>query len=135
MIGLDTNVIVRYIAQDDPAQSLQAAQLIESLTPDAPGYLPLVVVVEMGWVLLESYGVSREELAAVLDTLLRTKTLVLEQAETVFKATRLFASGNADFADCLIACSGKAARCDYTATFDKKAAKALGMRLVGEIRH
>ncbi len=134
MIGLDTNVIVRYIAQDDPLQSPQAGDLIESLTAEAPGYLPLVVVVEVGWVLQDCYGVSRAELAAVLDTLLRTKTLVLEQGETVYKATRLFAAGNADFADCLIACSSKAAHCDYTATFDKGAAKALGMCLVGEIR-
>lgn len=134
MIGLDTNVIVRYLAQDDPVQSQQAGELIESLTPDAPGYLPLVVVVETGWVLQESYGASRAELVAVLDTLLRTKTLVLEQAETVYKATRLFAAGNADFADCLVECSSKAAHCDYTATFNQGAAKALGMRLVGESR-
>lgn len=90
--------------------------------------------IETGWVLQESYGVSRTELIAVLDTLLRTKALVLEQAETVYKATRLFGSGNADFADCLVECSSKAAHCDCTATFDKGAAKALGMRLVGEVR-
>lgn len=135
MIGLDTNVIVRYIAQDDPAQAQQATDLIESLTPDAPGYLPLVTVVELGWVLLESYGVSRDELASVLDTLLRTRTLLVEQAETVIKATHLYAHSNADFADCLVECSSKAAHCDYTATFDRGAAKSLGMRLVGDIRH
>ena len=56
MIGLDSNVIVRYIAQDDPVQSRKATRLIESLTADEPGYVSLVSVVELAWVLTGCYA-------------------------------------------------------------------------------
>ena len=75
MIGLDTNVVIRYIAQDDPVQSQKATRLIESLSSDVPGYIPLVALVEIVWVLEESYGLTKKELIVILETLLRTKEL------------------------------------------------------------
>lgn len=58
MIGLDTNVLVRYIMQDDTKQSAKATQLIESLTSDEPGFIAMVSVVELYWVLTSSYGLA-----------------------------------------------------------------------------
>lgn len=131
MIGLDTNVLVRYVAQDDPRQSPVATHLIESLTADAPGYVSVVSVVELVWVLTDCYALTKGELCAVMGTLLRTKEIVVAHADTVWQALRLFREGKADFADCLIERFAKAAGCDYTATFDRDAAKHCGMRLIG----
>lgn len=130
MIGLDTNVLVRYVAQDDIRQSAKATQLIESLTADTPGYVTTVVVVELVWVLSECYGLAKDELCAALEALLRTKEIVVAEAATVWKAVRLFREGKADFADCLIERFGHDAGCKYTATFDLGAAKHCGMRLI-----
>ncbi|MGB0127680.1 MAG: type II toxin-antitoxin system VapC family toxin [Rhodocyclaceae bacterium] len=130
MIGLDTNVLVRYIAQDDQEQSPKATSLIESLTADNPAYIGLVSLTELVWVLTGCYSSSKEDLIAVLEGLLRTKGLLVENPETVWKAVRVFKGGSADFADCLIECSANRAGCDYTATFDRGAAKHCGMRLI-----
>jgi len=130
MIGLDTNVLVRYIAQDDPAQSPPATRLIESLTAENPGYVGLVALVELVWVLAGCYASSRDEVCNVLETLLHTREIVVDQADTVWKALRLFKEGKADFADCLIERSANAAGCAYTASFDRAAVKHCGMRLI-----
>ncbi len=130
MIGLDTNVLVRYVAQDDPKQSPRATRLIESLTADAPGYVGTVSVVELVWVLTGCYQSTRAEICEVLETLLRTKEIVVAQADIVWKAVRLFRDGSADFADCLIERSANEAGCSHTATFDRDAAKSCGMQLI-----
>ena len=130
MIGLDTNVVVRYIMQDDPRQAALATRFVESLTSATPGYISLVSVTELSWVLSDAYDLERPQLVAVLEGLLRTKEILVEQAETVWKALRLFQSGNADFADCLIERSGAAVGCDWTMTFDRGAVKGCGMRLI-----
>jgi len=131
MIGLDTNVLVRYVAQDDPVQSPKATTLVESLTVASPGYISLVSMVELVWVLTSCYGSSRGEICEVLETLLRTKEIIMENADTVWKAVRVFKEGRADFADCLIERSANEAGCSHTATFDRNAAKHCGMRLIG----
>ena len=130
MIGLDTNVVVRYITNDDPAQAAAAARVIDSLSPDAPGFLSLVVLVELVWVLEISYGFKKKEITRALETLLRSKELLVERAEIAWQALRSFSAGNADFADCLIEQSGHAAGCQHTLTFDQRAASAAGMRLL-----
>lgn len=130
MIGLDTNVLVRYVAQDDAKQSPQATRLIESLTVDAPGYVSIVSVVELVWVLSGCYASTKSEICEVLETLLRTKEIVVANADTLWKAVRLFKGGKADFADCLIERSANEAGCSYTATFDRDAAKYSGMQLI-----
>jgi predicted nucleic-acid-binding protein len=130
MIGLDTNVLVRYIMQDDAKQSPLASVLVESLSSDAPGFVTQVCVVELFWVLSSAYGLDRTQLVATLDGLLRSKEIIVESAEVVWKALRLFQAGNADFADCLIERAAATAGCSRTMTFDRGAAKACGMQLV-----
>ena len=130
MIGLDTNVLVRYIMQDDPRQSAKATRLIESLTPDAPGFVSVISMVELGWVLSSSYELTREQLAQALGAILRTKEFVVDRADQVFRALRVFKATSADFADCLIERSAAAAGCERTMTFDVGAAKVAGMTLI-----
>jgi predicted nucleic-acid-binding protein len=130
MTGLDTNLVVRYLTHDDPAQTAAAVRLMDSLSADAPGFLSLIVIVELVWVLEVSYRFRKNEIEQVLETLLRSKELVIERAEVVFQALRKFSASRADFADCLIERSGHAAECQYTVTFDRNAAGAAGMKLL-----
>ncbi|MHC8293018.1 MULTISPECIES: PIN domain-containing protein [unclassified Pseudomonas] len=128
MIGLDTNVLVRYVAQDDPKQSAKASELIESLTIASPGFITMVSIVELVWVLQSCYESAKSEIITVLETLLRTRELTVENSEIVWQALRRYSQANADFADCLIERSANAAGCEYIVTFDSKAAKTAGMR-------
>ena len=130
MIGLDTNVLVRYIMQDDARQSALAVRLVESLSAESPGFVPLVSVVELAWVLSAAYALDRAQLVEAFEALLRTKEIVVDRAETVWKALRVFKTANADFADCLIERTASAAGCERTMTFDRGAAKGCGMTLV-----
>ena len=130
MIGIDTNIIVRYLTHDDPGQTAAAVRLIDSLSNDAPGFLSLIVIVELVWVLEFSYHFKKSEIEQVLDTLLRSRELVIERAELVSQALRKFSAGRSDFADCLIERCCHAAECQYTLTFDQNAAGTAGMNLL-----
>ena len=130
MIGLDTNVLVRYIMQDDPKQSPKATKLIGALTVAAPGFVPLVSMVELAWVLSSCYGLTRDQVVQTLELMLRTKEIVIDSADLVLKALRIFKASNADFAYCLIERSASSAGCTDTMTFDVNAAKTAGMTLV-----
>ena len=130
MIGLDTNVLVRYIMQDDLKQSPLATRLIESRSVESRGFVPLVSIVELFWIMSSAYELDRGQLIAALEGLLRTKELVVERAEIVWKALRIFQTANVDFADCLIERSAAAAGCERTMTFDRGAAKNAGMTLL-----
>lgn len=130
MIGLDTNVLVRYIMQDDPQQSPRASTLIESLDSNQPGYITLVSIVELYWVLTSSYELTGEQVTQALEAILRTKQLVVERADQVIRALRVFAEGKADFADCLIERSAAGAGCTHTMTFDVGASRHAGMKLI-----
>jgi predicted nucleic-acid-binding protein len=129
MTGLDTNILVRYLTEDDPAQTIAAGRVMDSLSPDSPGFISLIVLAELVWVLESFNRFTKKEIEQVLETLLRSEELVLERAEIVSQALRAFRGSRADFADCLIERSGHAAECQYTVTFDKKAATG-GMRLI-----
>lgn len=130
MIGLDTNVLVRYIMQDDPKQSPKAVELIESLHGDNPGFVTVVSVVEIYWVLTSCYDLSNEQVKQALEALLRTKQILVDRADQVLRALRVFGDGKADFADCLIERMAAGAGCTRTMTFDVGAAKHAGMSML-----
>jgi predicted nucleic-acid-binding protein len=130
MIGLDTNVLVRYIMQDDPKQSNKASALIESLNADNPGFITLVSIVELYWVLTTSYELTGQQVKQALEALLRTKQIIVDRADQVLRALRVFDGGKADFADCLIERTAVSAGCEQTMTFDVGAAKHAGMTLI-----
>ena len=130
MIGLDTNVLVRYIMQDDPKQSPIATKIIESLTGVGSGYVTLVSIVELVWVLSVSFELTRSQVAQALDGIIRTKQFKIECADQVIRALRVFKMGKSDFADCLIERSANSVGCEKTITFDVNASKHAGMALI-----
>ena len=130
MIGLDTNVLVRYFVKDDPEQTRRAVGLIHALTPTEPGFVGLAVLVELIWVITRRYRMKRDAISQTLAILLTSREIVVEQSDTVRAALQFHRSGNAGFADCLIAASAKAAGCSQTVTFDRIAARDAGMELV-----
>ena len=131
MIGLDTNVLVRYFAQDDPIQSATAVRLIEHrLTEDEPGYISLVTLVETVWVLQRHYRLSALDVAQIVQGLLEAPVIVVESAPEVFLAMTAVHEGRGTFSDVLIAALGAKAGCSTTMTFDRKAARLSGFSLV-----
>ena len=131
MIGLDTNVVVRYLTQDDPKQSPIATRFLEStLTTEEPGFISLVVLAEVLWVLVSLYFVDRAGVAEVLTGLLTTEQLRVESAELVWRAKRRYEGSKADFSDALIMECALAAACKRAVTFDKTAASTAGFELL-----
>jgi predicted nucleic-acid-binding protein len=130
MTGLDTNVLVRYVMQDEPKQAARATKVVEALTNEAPGFVSLVSVVEFVWVLETSYEVSRAGVAQALTALLAAREIVVDRVDEVRAALRTYRESSADFADALIMRIGAEAGCGETVTFDTRAAKHAGMKLL-----
>jgi predicted nucleic-acid-binding protein len=130
MIALDTNVIVRYVAQDDAVQSPIATRFIESLSPERPGFISIVALIETIWVLRSFYDASRQHIQKVVEALLRTRGLRIERSDLVWTALKGYSQGTADFADYLIERFGDDSGCEYTSTLDKDAVASSGMKLL-----
>ena len=122
MIGLDSNILVRYLTQDDPAQSKRAADIIENrLSPTNPGFLSVVVIAETVWVLDRAYRFADEDIVAAIERTLQIDVLVVENEAEVFTAMIALAEGVGSFPDALIGALGAGAGCAATLTFDRKA--------------
>jgi predicted nucleic-acid-binding protein len=127
VIGLDTNVLVRYLAQDDPAQSARATELIEQrLSEQDPGFVSVVAMAETVWVLERAYGLAAGEVATAIERILQADALVVEAEQEVFTAMMALRQGRGTFADALIAALGSKAGCARTVTFDRKALRFAG---------
>ena len=130
MIALDTNVLVRYLAQDDARQSALATRLIErTLSPSNRGFVSLVTLIETVWVMESRYGADAATVAGILNDLVDAASLELQDAQSVAAASKRYAIGGVDLHDCLIV-SLAADRKAEVVTFDAKAAKRLGMQLL-----
>jgi len=129
MIGLDTNILVRFVAQDDPVNSPRANAIMKSLTAEDPGWIAVTVVAEFVWVMTRTFRISRVDVYSMLDMFLTWPDIVIEQVDLVRKAANLFLNGKAEFTDYLVSRAGQAAGCSHTLTFDRKAAKSAGMTL------
>jgi predicted nucleic-acid-binding protein len=131
MIGLDTNLIVRYLAQDDPVQSPRASAVFErQLTQQEPGFVSAVAVVETAWVLKRAYKVSDQEIARAVERLLQSDVLVVENEQEVFTAMIALKEGRGAFSDALIGALGAKAGCSCTLTFDRKSLRLAEFELV-----
>ncbi len=130
MIGLDSNVLLRYLAQDDAVQSLKATKVIQSLSEDEPGHLTHVVLVETAWVLARIYKVPERMIAVIMANLLRSRSIsVSDEADVVF-ALRAASQGEASFADALIGALSLRAGCSKVVTFDEDASRLPGFELL-----
>lgn len=130
MIGLDTNVLVRYLAQDDPKQSAAATGLLGSLSAASPAFVSQVVLAETVWVLQSRYAADASQIGQVVETLLRTDVIQVERADVVWQALRRFRQGHGDFPDALVVELGRAAGCKQIYSFDRGAVKRCGMTLL-----
>ena len=132
MIGLDTNVIVRAIVDDpaEPGQCAAAGRVFRALSPTDPGFISLVTLVEVCWVLRASFGFSRADVAGAVMALASRVDLVFEQYDRVYAAAHQAARLNRDIPDAIIAAAGAAAGCSRTVTFDHRAADLPGMELL-----
>lgn len=132
MIAVDTNVLVRLLANDDAVQSSVARSLFDDAASQGRSiWVGDTVLVELAWTLSRAYGRSRLDVAKALHALSGHATVVLESEAAVRAATDDFERGPADFADCLLCAKAAAAGCEYVATFDRgvktlPAAKLLG---------
>jgi predicted nucleic-acid-binding protein len=129
MTGIDTNVLVRMLAADDESQSRSARHFFESLSSGHQGYVSLVVIVELFWVLASRYRVGRKELADAIEGLLEVEQLAFQDSPAIHEALRAYRDG-ADFADALIDILARGAGCEKTVTFDRRAADTLAMELL-----
>ena len=131
MKGLDTNVLVRYLVQDDPSQSAKATKYIEKhCTADSPCFIGHITLCELAWVLERLYNQDRYSIATVIEELLQIGQLVVMEPQIDWKALRDYKQSNADFPDHLLARVNETNGCEITLTFDKKAAKQPGFELL-----
>ena len=131
MIGLDTNVLVRYLVKDHPSQAQASKQVIDALSPSEPGWITLVVLAELVWTLKKTYQSQKDRIIVVIEGLLASKDVVVEAGEKIELALLLYRNSRAGFSDCLLAVSAKAAGCQKVVTFDRIAARDLGMERIG----
>ncbi len=127
MIGLDTNVIVRYLAQDDAHQAAIATRLIEgSLSAEARGFVSIITLAEVVWVMTSNYRAARTAVADIVEGLLTAPQLAIEKADVIWRALRAFRESKADFCDAVNVELGRDAGCAKTVTFDRHAAAHSG---------
>ena len=131
MIGIDTNLLLRLVVNDDERQSLAVERFIQQRSSaDAPCYISNIVLVETVWVLETAYGFDRAMVADTLTMLFEVEQFDFESPEDVSAAVEAFRQSRVEFADCLLGRMNLLAGCEYTVTFDRKAAKLPGFKLL-----
>lgn len=120
MIGLDTNVLVRYLTQDDPAQFAKAAAFIDAASEREEQFLVNTpVLCELVWVLAAVYDYSREEIAQALEQIFTTAQFEIERLDEARQALSDFRSSKADFSDALIGRINRSLDAKHTVTFER----------------
>ncbi len=130
MIALDTNVLVRYLVDDDAEQAEAARALLAELTTERPGFICREVTVELVWVLQRAYGFSRDRIATVLEKLVATEELQVESVDDVARAALRYRRGDAGFSDLMIVAAAERSGARPLYTFDRKAAQLEGVTLL-----
>ena len=129
MIGIDTNVLIRYTVRDDEDAYSLASAVMRDLTPEDPGFITQVVIAEFHWVLRSRYGFDRKSCLSVIRGLVQSDALEFDDGEGVVRALTLAEAG-ADFADGLIQGANELFGIAETVTLDRRAAQRLGWRLL-----
>ena len=128
MRGIDTNVLVRYLVQDDAEQGRKAARFIgQTCSAENPGLINRIVMCELVWVLESAYGYARSPIALAIEQILRTAQFRIEDHSEVWSSLREYRNG-ADFSDALIATVNRRLGCIETVTFDRKAGRRQGFK-------
>lgn len=124
-IGIDTNVLLRMVLNDDPQQRAKALAFGEGLTEEMRGFVSLLVLIEFNWSLLSRYRQSKEQTLAAITKLLKIRTLLFEDFDAVVRALERSNFAGVDFADALIAEHNVGSGCSHTVTFDQRASKSI----------
>jgi len=131
MIGIDTDVLLRLLVRDHDAQVREAERFVAKHCSQAdPGFVSRIVIAEIAWALKRFYEYGRPEIAAAIRALLDVTELKVESADEIHTAVADFEVSTAGFADCLLARTNSSTGCEYTVTFDRKAAKLPGFKLL-----
>ncbi len=131
MIGLDTNVVLRLLLLDDPAQRMRAAKVIQQAKrSDNPVVITLAVALEIEWVLRSSAKMDKAQVLNVLGLLLESHDIEIDNEKVLEQALHLYANAAADFAECLFLAQYQRMGCDTMLTFDAKAARMAGVELI-----
>ena len=131
MIGIDTNILVRCLTDDDPAMADRAERLLEQeCDPVRQAFINAVVLCETAWVLRRHYRYSRKQIAGAIAALLSAPSIAVEHGELVEQALDDYRKSSVDFSDALIGIINGDSGCAVTATFDRKAAELDGFRLL-----
>ena len=124
MLGIDTNVLVRFLVRDDEAQFEKARKLIKrEVSAGRRVFVNQLVLMETEWVLRSRYGVMKDQIIDSISSLLDANDLQIEDEATVEEAVFLWRDSNAEFADCLIGAKNRRLGCRATASFDQKSWK------------
>ena len=132
MIALDTNVLVRYLVDDDAQQAEAARVLLTGLTAERRGFVCREVTIELAWVLERVYGFSRDRISTVLEELVVSEELEFEAVDDVARAAGSYRQDGPDFSDLMIAAAAKRSGARPLYTFDRRAARLEGAKLVEE---
>jgi predicted nucleic-acid-binding protein len=122
LIAVDANVIARYIVRDDPAQTARVDRLLDSRTADDPAFIARIALVELVWVLRKAYKYDRQTIGDVIERILATNELRVEDHDTAVAALAAYRTSAADYADCLMGLLNRGLGCATTVTFDSDAA-------------
>jgi predicted nucleic-acid-binding protein len=133
MIGIDTNILIRYMVQDDEAQAGLATQFLEEhLSDQNKGLVSSVVLCELVWVLRRAYGYDKDQVSSVLRSMLSSSDLQVDRMDDALRALREYERGNADFSDYYIGQMNHSHPAQTTYTLDQKAATGNHFTLLEE---
>ncbi len=131
MIGIDTNVLLRLLVRDHDGQVKAAERFVNAhCSSDDPGYVSRIVIAEIAWVLKDIYDYDRTQIAGAIRGILNVSQFEVDSADEVHAAVADYEKSSAGFTDCLVARLNASAGCEYTVTFDRKAAKLDGFELL-----
>jgi len=128
MVALDTNVLVRYIVQDNKEQAQKAACVIERLTSEDRAFISCIVLCEINWVLRTTYKISKEECLKTLKKIISVASFDIERIECCTRALKRYENGQADFSDYLIQEIARHEGYEVVLTFDARAQKDSGFQ-------
>jgi predicted nucleic-acid-binding protein len=131
VFGIDTNILVRYLVQDEPKQSKLATNFILSRREERSFFINCIVLCELVWVLESSYKYNRKTIAGVLEKILQTKQFEIENLVSVQRALSAYIENNSDFSDYLITEINYLNDCSETYSFDKKGIKLKNFKSLG----
>jgi predicted nucleic-acid-binding protein len=124
MLGVDTNVLVRFLVRDDEVQFERAQKLIKlEVAAGCRVFISLLVLLETEWVLRSRYSLPKSLIIETISRLLDAADVRFEDESAIEEALFMWRDATADFADCLIGAQNRRLGCRATATFDTKASK------------